>query len=181
VLSKVKLYALLTALAIGPVASIQPVAAQTLHRTRDFQFAVPSGWKLVTLPPLGKPPRELRRWEIVSPQVKQTVRIDIEVDRSENPGKFPVRDAKIRASHLAQKLGYQQYRQQELSLKGVPGFYETWLAEVPPQPKFRVFAAHSFHKGAHVRVAAIANPASAESIAEKALHQVLSGWKWSPK
>lgn len=179
-LSVLHLRALLAIVVIGHIASTQPAAAQAPYRTRDFQIAVPAGWKLSTLAPLGKPPKELRRWEIISPQVKKHLRIDIEVDRSENPGKFPVRDAKTRAARLAKKLGYRDYQQRELSLKGAPGFYETWRAEIAHQPKFRVFAAHSFHKGAHVRVAAIAHRSSAEPDAEKALHELLSAWKWSP-
>lgn len=153
-------------------------SAQTIHQTADFHLPLPAGWKVRSLPSIGKAPRDLRRWELLPPARPAPATFDIEVDRTENLGRFPVKVARTRAQRLAQKFGYQQYRQQGLLLKGAPGFYEAWIAETSDRPKFRVYAAVAFYKGAQVRIAAVESPASETNHVEAELHRLLSRWAW---
>lgn len=155
-------------------------SAQAIHQTSDFQLTLPSGWTARALPGLGKAPHDLRRWELTAPTRIQGATFDVEVDRTENLGRFPIKEARARAEHLARKLSYQNYQQRELTLKGAPGFYETWTAQVPNRPKFRVFAARTFYRGAHIRIAAVESPASVSGRVEAELHQLLSRWRWKP-
>ncbi|MEB3285675.1 MAG: hypothetical protein VKN33_10355 [Candidatus Sericytochromatia bacterium] len=160
---------------VALAAGADPLSAK---ESDIFQLPSAREWEIHALPPLGRAPRDLKRWEMLPRGSARKHRIDIEIDRTEPLERFPVRAARGEAHRLAQKLGYQNYSQRELLLKGAPGFYESWTAQPPSQAKFQVFAAHAFYRGAHIRIAAIAKSEESANAAERDLHQLLSRWAW---
>ncbi|MEB3196004.1 MAG: hypothetical protein VKP62_02265 [Candidatus Sericytochromatia bacterium] len=147
--------------------------------TVAFRFVLPTGYQLKALPDLGKAPRLLKQWELTREFGRQRLRIDIEWDRSEVPTKYPVRESRLRARRVAEALRYQNYHCRDLMLKGAPGFYDTWTAQVPPKPRFCVTAAQAFRHGARIRIAAIAEPGEGAYVVRTDLHALLNSWAWA--
>lgn len=153
-------------------------AEAAVCRSRDFTCELPGPWTLQRLPPLGHAPRQLQRWEFSRTLHGRRLRIDLELDRSERLGKYPVRDARGAATRLATALRFDEYAWGELKVKGAPGFYESWRAQLPGKPRFRVWAAHFFHAGARVRAGAVADAGEPAALAERDLQSLLRSWTW---
>jgi hypothetical protein len=170
----------LAALALAEVALQTAVAHAATCRSGEFVCALPAPWQLKSLPPLGKAPRQLRRWEFSRTVAGSSARITLELDRSEPLGKYPVRHGREAAARLAATFGYEGYAWGDLRVKGAPGFYESWTAQLPGKPRFQVWAAHMFRRGARVRIGAVGDAGSGAAIAQQDARTLLQSWSWEP-
>jgi hypothetical protein len=146
----------------------------------EFTCSLPAPWQLSPLPPLGRAPRHLRRWEFTRQVGRGPVRITLELDRSEPLGKYPVRQGRETAARLAATFGYEGYTWGDLRVKDSPGFYESWTAQLPGKPRFQVWAAHMFRRGARVRVGAVGDVGAGATAAQQGAVALLHSWHWEP-
>ncbi|MEB3223482.1 MAG: hypothetical protein VKS61_15520 [Candidatus Sericytochromatia bacterium] len=172
-----------TFLAVLPLAAGPSLAAQgpqATCRSGEFSCTLPAPWQVRALPSMGKAPRLLRRWEFSRPIGGSEARISVELDRTEPLGKYPVRQGRETAARLAAAFSYEGYGWGDLRVKDAPGFYESWTAQLPGKPRFQVWAAHVFRRGARVRVGAVGDLGPAATIAQRDARSLLGSWTWAP-